>query len=334
MSHYDKFMTVNINPKIMMISVFVIFINMTLFIIQTLFYFSSIFETNLINLLYSSSKYIIEQNISKLRIMEFSLLDLILYVFKINGQHLILIGLCTICLFLIYNQKLFFNINKLISLSSLFFIILFGSLYSLSMLGLLSGGESLAGYRFLSYSIILAPIFAGIVLQKYSTTRIKKFTIFILMNILVITSIFNLFPSPLIYQANHVMMRSDLSTANYMISYKNPNMVVNIQSSNPMRLYNGLLNYAQSSTLNLQRFYSLPDHFGYDEYNSIQNSIDTDGYLYTTQKDKLIHNVIRNSIGGYVYSDYKLLHLDINVNKCYSSEVENIYYLSVNSIIN
>ena len=202
------------------------------------------------------------------------------------------------------------------------------------MLGLLSGGESLAGYRFLSYSIILAPIFAGIVLQKYSTTRIKKFTIFILMNILVITSIFNLFPSPLIYQANHVMMRSDLSTANYMISYKNPNMVVNIQSSNPMRLYNGLLNYAQSSTLNLQRFYSLPDHFGYDEYNSIQNSIDTDGYLYTTQKDKLIHNVIRNSIGGYVYSDYKLLHLDINVNKCYSSEVENIYYLSVNSIIN
>jgi hypothetical protein len=211
----------------------------------------------------------------------------------------------------------------------LFFnILIFGVLYSFSVIGIIPAGDSFMFERLFNYSIIFSPILAGITLTYFSRNNITKILIVIILLLTSINSIVNLVPSPLTYKPGGGSGISGNKGIRYFANHKVPELNTFVLLSSPGRSLRGMFNRSFLSSHRLRNFVNLPDHFGYDVNSTLSLLQPEGGYIYYTDMDYFVYNTVYSPVGRFLYSDFNKLYNDVSVNKCYTNN--NIVYMYIN----
>jgi len=192
--------------------------------------------------------------------------------------------------------------------------------------------------RIIRYPLLMAIFLCGITLYDFFNFNILKsrnskrtkyiIVIFILAIVWLSTimGIFNLYPSPLIYEPNQQLTKKENEGTRWFLEKRNTAIELTATAFN-LRKYE---NYYFGFTLARKNRgpwnpNPIPSHFGYDIHKtSLDNILEKScEYIITFEYNKKAYLAfpknIQPLVHKYLNNDFKLLHLDNSVNKVYEN---------------
>ena len=274
-----------------------------------------------INPTITSSAVDIGANLDKLGV---SGLDTLILLFKIFGHQIILLIASTVCLLIIVVQIIRRSFDLKANQNT--WVLPVALLYGISGFFLLiqiirPSTLDISFFRFLSYLMIFTPVLTSLLLLYF----IKQSPPIMLTTILIlfIGSLLVVYPSPYISQANPQVDLSDICGTNWYLDHK----AAEIGSSGYFG--NGRLIRLVSSIIPPEEYmrdrYSVwggdqvPDHFGYNNFTTIGDTIRDERYIVVSKFDLTVYNQVYASINRLTKEDVNQLYADPYVNLIYQN---------------
>lgn len=260
-------------------------------------------------------------------------------ILKVMGSTIVYIILALICIPIIWK---IIQSNKKIDL----IFLLYGPLVALGtfILVLFAFDIIFGPLRMMIYISIITTIFVGFILheiinksrntnQKY----ISKFACGLIIVFLVgvfLGGMMNLYPSPYILKTNPHSTQTELNGMNWLFNNRNLDIDITGMTIAPKRLAELLLTSEEVRAQNVPYYLEgeliAPYHFGYDNDSLLSNSYEKDMYLALTDRDKSIYIDIFPEIAElrWTSTDFDKLEYDLSVDKLYSNDGFDIWYIN------
>lgn len=260
--------------------------------------------------------------------LNFSTFDLIVFMFKYLGHDLIYLSISLLA-FIYYFKKKYYNndlhkqILVIFAITATFLILYVGYLGNF-----IPGLHAIGGGRIIAYSMMLTPIIIGWAFNQFSDIKqYKKYTVasFILIIILASSlSLFSLIPSPYIEEPNVHVAQSDLATASWAFNYSDDSDGLSSILS-PVSRYSYLLYGATGGKIVAPTNNRIPDHFGYNENESLGTTLNGTEVILINPIDKIVYSTVWASVGRFDAEDFNKLYSDQSTNKIYSNNYGEIW---------
>lgn len=277
-----------------------------------------------------------------------SIYDFIDLVIKIHGAHIVYILVSFFALYVaikyLKRRKIILNIN-LYLFTLYFFIFLVITVFCFIY-------DFIVGYgRALKYVILFSSILNGIIYHKLfldeefgRKKNLKwyrnKFCILLIIILFISStiSLYNLFPSPYINSYNSQVMYSEMEGIAWFLKARNTNFATDDIKIVPFRFADALLG-TQTKKQNLMTtgiWTYPPDHFNYSNRNILNPQDGTDRYLLLSNLSKELYPKVYPQYPDFWRfneMDFIYLNLKPNVNKLYTNDGIEIYYVNTTSFI-
>jgi len=215
----------------------------------------------------------------------------------------------------------------------LFLVVLFfvGNIF----LGLLAFGTYIHGplrLLNLNFNYFLAPVLAGYLIYHYlGRSRFACTCVLVLVAISVITSLFSLYPSPLVLRPNDQFSSHDISGMDWLVTFKDIDVYTK-EINTPVDPY------AQYK-LGDDEYYNRRDikrssisaHFNIDDDCTLVT--DDDCYLSISEFDVSAYTILWKNIGKYDSNDIIRLTSSSNVFEIFDNNQYRVYYVSKKGIL-
>jgi hypothetical protein len=281
-----------------------------------------------------SDKFIhLQESVSKLKIYGF---DFVILLSKMFGYDIILIILSLIAIMLILRQVQYHNrINELKGILSIACAFIFyGLLYAAYLMGLPGMqpfGQGQWDQRYLGLMMIFTPLLAALTLYNLSALpNYKKYTyvsIICLLATCSILSIASIFDSPYTMRPSLQITQMDMTATRWFVNKKDTNVICAVIKSSPGNTAMGFMSAAEMSSRLDLRAVQFQDHLGYDEYATIGAQYSSDKYSMIGKKDRIIYSTVWEAVGRHTKNDFAKLEEDHTVNKLYTNNEIDIYYV-------
>jgi hypothetical protein len=258
--------------------------------------------------------------------------DLIVLYLKLYGVSTVLIVLSLVTVFLLI-RRIRSNWDR--GTTNLFLLattfIFTGFLYLLYLLGF-PGLAVLGGDRFLRYAIILTPLLAGFgVYEIIRRLNHQKAAVAATAALTVICAgmvVFTLYSSPFTVKPNAQVTRMDMSGMTWFIEEKDRD-IDSIHIMSPVeRFADGIIGeVASSERRDLESRLQFPDHFAYDQYDTLGEQYAGDRYAVITRFDRVIYTTVWEVVGRFNVDDFDNLENDPTASKLYSNGELDIYLI-------
>jgi len=248
------------------------------------------------------------------------------------GFLFILINLL-IFIYVIYNYFICKSSNYKKIIPYLMMVIICFGIYALYFFASLPGLGEIAAYRFLSYSYIFTPIpLAFFLMDQYKKRKKAGKKVLISLGIifgLVIfpaISVYGFFPSSITYQPSPQISSEDICTYNWLFSDDDNNSHYYFILIAPYRMADGINGKQWEIDHGIQ---SKTEFIG-NHFNSIENNTNNQthsGYLIVSGKD-LVYQDLWKNVGRFDENDFDRLNYYQSVNKIYSGNINEIWYIN------
>ena len=266
-------------------------------------------------------------------------------LFKLYGGEIIygllaVVAAFTVARNLIYHDKQVTEVNWLVIL-----FITFSLLFLIYWAGMAYGvGDIFA--RSIYYIPIVSIMLASFNLHGVSLRHGYKQLVIPLVICLIlfsaVFSIFNKYQSPYVHQPNGQCTHMEIAGANWTLNYRDPLSAKVTNIGRGLRRYaiaiNGQVWY-HNSPVPIDPTYPNPpvlilDHFGYQQYKTIGESVDESAYLLLTQMDRVLYEEIWKPPIPTRWSreDFDKLEQDPTVDKLYSNGEFDVWYIRHSSL--
>lgn len=252
-------------------------------------------------------------------------LELIRIIFFTHGTYVLFATVTTLCLCYVFYQSLRgIQIDKGIA----FFGITAFIMYSLAAIGSISfvlfGVSRLYRIGHIFALIFIPAVFAMFFMQRQkSCSRSAGLPLILVLAfvlILVVLSVFTLYPSPIAGQQNEQVTKANLVGLQTFFNHSNQLDIIEYRSRSA-RFYHaiyGMESAKQNSMLGYKETFPI-EHFGYDMHNSSLNQVYHKNVYFIDQR---LQNFLRTSpeeIRGFNPSDMVLLNNDHSVIRWYDN---------------
>lgn len=247
------------------------------------------------------------------------------------GHCLIFSFLSVVAIFVILRKV--FSPRSSLTTGEIFFPLLFlvfGVFYISTLVGaFLMTGRSL---RIFCWALMVSTVVNGIVFHEWLSKLKGKSTIIcvgLLAIIIIITAtvgVFSVYPSPHIKQANFQVTTMDWSGMEWFFDYKNADATMYFEQL-PYRALGFIYGYDASKPEMVGSFYEVPERLGYNENESLADSLDSDSYIVISERVRAYKAQLWPDIGRYTLSDLNRISYDPGVNKIYSNGELDIYHV-------
>jgi len=254
--------------------------------------------------------------------INFDLLDFIELFIKMNGDEFIYLLFLVSALYLLVHQYVKYH-QKICVNEAVFVAIpfLFGAVYAAYLLNLVPGLDSIGSARLLSFTMILTPLSAALVLNNYALNKNKIMAIAGLILILTasLLSIFSLYPSPYVFRANPGVTNTDMSGMEWAIDNKDGDYQILTILSPVTRFADAILGIHDRKIEFGKEDPTVIDHFGYNNSTHLGQYYDKTAYFSATKMDQIIYETIPtySTVGRFNYYDFVRLNQDITVDRLY-----------------
>ena len=178
--------------------------------------------------------------------------------------------------------------------------------------------------RFLDFILVLSPVLAAFCLyelsMKYGAQRDKFIKVGIMMLLIVVSinGTLKLHGSPYIYIPNNQVTCAELQGWQWLISQKNSE--VKVLSFVGKRIPTMFLGKEEANRQARIWRNTQPDHFGYDQFDSLGESFTEDRYMLLSKWDRQLYvDGAWSVVGRFKQADYNKLESDKSVNRLYTT---------------
>ncbi len=259
----------------------------------------------------------------------FSIYDTIYLTIKIYGPFFIYFVLF-IFAFMYIVRKLVKN--KKVSKEQIFFLLLtiiFGMIavsFFVTGFNLASNPIRIFAMLSITSSILSALVYYEIISLK--PKRIKFLIIQVLSLILVfsmILGVFNIHPSPITNYPSSDVSKAEYVGAEWLVTKSNlTSKIYSVSSEFADRMRDSVLGFEMGSKGSNGH---LPPHFGYENYSSINNSVNQSSFIAITAYDKAYYGKIWTTQGSFNLSDFMKLNEDYSSNHVYTDGEFEVWYV-------
>ncbi len=192
--------------------------------------------------------------------------------------------------------------------------------------------------RILKYVLMFAVILTGVGFFYLANKPNAKKTlvvsfIAIILSLLMLVSMFNLYPSPILYSYNYQVSHMELAGAGWFLSHGNTNIPPVYLFYTFGRFANEIQGCEQSqlknymySTSSLNRL--PPDHFNYHKKPYLRDTYHNERYLFLNKLTRQYYLQLWPNINRYNAGDFYMIERDVSLSSiCTNGELD-IYYLS------
>ena len=261
-------------------------------------------------------------------------LDIVILYLKLYGTTTVLIILSLIGLILAWRQ-----IRKVNSGQDMVRVLyigvafsLPGFLYFLYLIGM-PGLRAIGATRLLAYTLVFTPVIAAVALYEINRlVRARSVCCILLLIVLAVPaglSSMNLYSSPYNVKPNAQITLRNVQGMEWFVKNKDPRIICLETLSNPPRLAEGVLGYAEASK---RRDLShsapfLPDHFMYDTKRYLGEGISEDRYFILNDIDRITYSTVWKAVGRFNNEDFEKLENDPTVDRLYDNGEMDVYYV-------
>jgi hypothetical protein len=213
---------------------------------------------------------------------------------------------------------------------------LFALMYTFYLFSIVPGLQSIGSGRLQAYLVIFTPIFVGFVLayiinKKIVINRLNLSPVICVIIIFTAStlSIYSVHPSPYVINPNMAITQMDINGAEWFLNFKNPT-INNVFIASPMHRFSaGILGTIESEKLlgPSYRERKIEDHLNYTASNNLGSSYTQNKYCMITMYDRMVYDTVWKVVGRFNKDDFKKLEKDISVDKIYSNDETNIFYI-------
>jgi len=267
--------------------------------------------------------------LSKINVQGFDLVTLYL---KLYGVTTIFLILSLIGIYFLITQIRSNNISRetpsLFSLTSVF--LFFGFLYLLYLLGT-PGLQAIGAQRILAYAMVFTSIFAGFTLyelfKRANLKHLASIGIICLIMVASTLSISTLYSSPFVINPNLHITQKDIIGMTWFIEEKDSSIGSVYVMTLPSRFADGILGRVETRKRADMWALHFPDHFAYDRYDTLGEQYTEDKYTAITKFDRILYVTVWKEVGRWSDSDFERLENDPSVDKLYSNNGLDVYYV-------
>jgi len=224
--------------------------------------------------------------------------------------------------------KNFFSSHNPPSFEELSFSLLFIIFSVITIIVLISYLIENEPFRIFQYALLFSTLLNGIFLYNFISKlkgKKKLIAIILLLLLIIISSfigIFNVYPSPIIRQANEQVTVMELVGMEWFINQKS----LDIDTSS-IKVYQRSFEAAIHSYETMEqekrtthwKKMAPPVHFGYDNNNTLGETFTSDRYILLSEMDYKFYGKLWPEVGKWSLDDFKKFDSDSTVDKLYSN---------------
>lgn len=159
----------------------------------------------------------------------------------------------------------------------------------------------------------------------------RSAVVWLIISFCSIIGIFALYPSPYIYQAYWGVDYAEFMGGRWLVEEGNPNSKALSLGTAPLYRYAHALlgtlrkNYPQQDEKEV-----VPDHFNYGQYATLGESFKGNRYMMSREKFiEIVYTELWDKLGRFNRNDFARLELDPSVDKLYSNEEMEVWYIHI-----
>lgn len=259
----------------------------------------------------------------------FSIFETIYLATKIYGPFFIYFALFIIAFIYIIHKLVK---NKKVSKEQIFFLLL-TIIFGVIAVFFLVTGFNLASnpVRIFAMLSITSSILSALVYYEIVALRPKriKFLIIQLLSLILVFSmilgIFNIHPSPITNYPSSDVSKAEYTGGEWLVTKSNlTNKIFPVSSEFADRMRDGTLGFEMGSKGSVGH---PPSHFGYENYSSINSSMNQSSLIAVTAYDKAYYGKIWTTQGSFNLNDFNKLKDDYNCNYIYTDGEFQVWYV-------